>query len=306
MRSDCREGQQRRRPCACVGIEPDCSAPNHQKNDELYGSRPSLTKARATRSRRLIKRSIGPVGGMYQLTCRRQPFSTLTWGRRIQSQFLLNLAPGMRTMRQAQPRKQYFSGCPTQFHAVHQSLRMVINFGGFKMIKPYIRRDRLRYRCLGVTMIQPRLQHCVRPRIFHDSSYERPNTTTSDACEQGLRPMPPEQVESESVSAMVPKRIPEAALTHNSATHIGHAHCVRVRAPNALRPAGLRQRRPLQVISGRPQVQRSLHRSSCMIARPIVENEGARVRKATAMVLVHRYRHSHITVASTVAYMMSH
>jgi hypothetical protein len=33
----------------------------------------------------------------------------------------------------------------------------------------------------------------------HDSSHEQP-TTTSDACEQGLRPMPPEQVESESVS----------------------------------------------------------------------------------------------------------
>jgi hypothetical protein len=39
-------------------------------------------------------------------------------------------------------------------------------------------------------------------RIFHDSSHERPNTTTPDACEQGLRPMPPEQVESESVLAL--------------------------------------------------------------------------------------------------------
>ena len=79
-------------------------------------------------------------------------------------------------------------------------------------IELYIRRNRFRYRCLGIMVIQPRLKHCCfRPRIFHDSSHERPNTTTPDACEQGLRPMPPEQVESESALAMPTK----ASLARN-------------------------------------------------------------------------------------------
>lgn len=90
-----------------------------------------------------------------------------------------------------------------------------------------------------------------------------------------------------------------------SATRIDHAHCVRVRAPSALRPAGPRQRRPLQVIVGRLQVHRGLHRSSRTVC-PTIENGGARVRKNTSMALVHLYRHNRIPIARTVARRMSH
>ena len=86
-----------------------------------------------------------------------------------------------------------------------------------------------------------------------------------------------------------------------SATRIDHAHCVRVRAPSALRRAGLRQRRPLQVIVGRTQAHRGLHRSMTVV-RLTVGNGGARVLNTISVVLVHHCRHNRTPIVSIVAH----
>ena len=90
-----------------------------------------------------------------------------------------------------------------------------------------------------------------------------------------------------------------------SVTRIDHAHCVRVRAPSALRPAGPRQRRREQVIVGRLQVHHGLHCSTRTV-RLFVENVGTQVRKTTSMALVHLYRHNRFPIARTVARRMLH
>jgi hypothetical protein len=51
-----------------------------------------FAKSRTPRSRRLIERVIGSVGGFQQVVCRRKPFSNIVWGRRSQTEEKL-LAP---------------------------------------------------------------------------------------------------------------------------------------------------------------------------------------------------------------------
>lgn len=52
--------------------------------DNIGSVQMNPVKARTPRSRRLIKRVIGSVGGFQQVTCRRKFFSNVVWGRRSQ------------------------------------------------------------------------------------------------------------------------------------------------------------------------------------------------------------------------------